>query len=135
MNKLELSNKQNKIPVPELNSIVRIVGKPALDIMPYKNFWGVVVNSGEFSCDVRVTGATLKSLHPQYVFKCITLNDCEPETAMKLLDRLDKILESKNFDYLIKILLNAIATGIPELTEWEQKYLEFTEKVITDYGV
>lgn len=133
MNQFELSNKQNKIPVPELNSIVRIVARHDLYEPSYKNFWGIVVNSGEFSCDVRVTGTTLKNLHPQYVFQCLTLNDCEPEKVINLLDRLDKILKSKDIDYLVKILLNAIATGIPELTEREEKYLEFTEKLIANY--
>ena len=126
----ELRTTNSKTPVPELNSIVRIVARHDLHSPSYKNHWGIVVASGEFSCDVRVAGNILKNLHPQYVLKCPSLDGSEPEKVKKLLNRLDRILKNPDIDYLVKIILHAISTGMPELTDWEERYLEFTEELL-----
>ncbi len=50
----KLREKDKSSPVPNINTIVRITSNPDPDKPSVKGYWGVVVKTGEFSCDARV---------------------------------------------------------------------------------
>lgn len=128
-----LKFKETGLIVPPQDSIVRITGRIDPDQTNYKGYWGVVTNSGEFSCDVRVLNAQLTTVHPQHLLKLPSLNSADESIyALCLLDRLDVIYRSTEINDTVKILVEAIATRpVPYLDEMDEVLLSAIESSIS----
>lgn len=109
-----------------IGTVVRLTTKTHPDYQKYNGYWGIVTEVYEFSVAIQVINDLLLNVHP-YSFLVIG----EVEGALSLLERLAKIERSPDIDITVRELLKAIATNsYPELTEWQKRYLDFTEKLL-----
>jgi site-specific DNA-cytosine methylase len=115
---------KNNPELPGRGEVVRLTTKFKYDCLQYNGYWGVVCEVGEYSISVSVLDQIIYNLHPQ---DFIVIGDVEG--ASTLLSRLHAVSKSPDIDITVRELLKAIATNsYPELTKWQQKYLEFTEQ-------
>ena len=102
----EMNNRQ--LPdLPEVGSVIRLTSKSDPLSKTYNGYWGVVTAKYEFTCDARVLGAEISTIHPQ---DFIVLKDADQELAIALLDRLDNIILSNESNDAVDSVCRAICT-------------------------
>jgi hypothetical protein len=105
--RLDEINKRQKPDLPEVGQVIRITSKQDPLSKHFNGYWGIITAKHEFTCDARVLGGYISTMHPQ---DFIVLSDADPDIAINLLDRLDNIICFAKANDTVQTLCVAIAT-------------------------
>ncbi len=144
--RLEEINERLRPDLPDAGEVVRLTSKSDLLSMAaafgsesshpkraadFNGYWGIVTAKNEFTCDVRVLGVEITTMHPQ---DFMHLKDADSSSAIALLDRLDKIISFACANDTVQLLCKAIATRpYPLLEEMDDLLLSTVEQAETVY--
>jgi site-specific DNA-cytosine methylase len=124
--RLDEINERSKPDLPLSGQVIRITSKQDLLSKHYNGYWGIITAKHEFTCDARVLGGYISTMHPQ---DFIVLSDASPDMAIALLDRLDKIICFEKANDTVRTLCIAIATRpYPLLEEMDDVLLSAVEQ-------
>ena len=99
------AQKNNSLPLPEINSVVRIVLPKNCELEKFRNYWGIVRSHSNYTCTVDTAVGVTPNILPQYL---MILESFEGQE--QLLTRLSRILALQEFPE-IKPFAYAIATS------------------------
>ena len=99
------AQKNNSLPLPEINSVVRIVLPKNCELEKFRNYWGIVRSHSNYTCTVDTAVGITPNILPQYL---MILESFEGQE--QLLTRLSRILALQEFPE-IKPFAYAIATS------------------------
>jgi site-specific DNA-cytosine methylase len=124
--RLEEINERSKPDLPEVGQVIRLTSKFDPLSKHYNGHWGIITAKHEFTCDARVLGAEISTMHPQ---DFVVIEDADPDMAIALLDRLDKIICFEKANDTVRTLCIAIATRpYPLLEEMDDLLLSAVEQ-------